>query len=109
MVEGRKEAPRSLCAPWYKEGGGRGGLNLLLAFNGVCKLYLGDGEGEKGGRNCKGGGVELWMRVVKIGERVGRRRGDKDGKKKRGGRKRHSWRLPHKLPKKAPLRVSVRV
>lgn len=60
MVEGRKEAPRSLCAPWYKEGGGGGGLNLLLAFNGVCKLYLGDGEGEKGGRNCKGGGVELW-------------------------------------------------
>lgn len=32
-----------IFTPWYKELYGLGGLNLLLAFNGVCKLYL-DGE-----------------------------------------------------------------
>lgn len=75
-VEGRK-APRNLCTRWYKGGGG---LNLLLAFNGVCKLYVDVGEGRerrrKGGRNCKGG---VDAKIVKIDERVGRKREDKEG------------------------------
>lgn len=82
--------------------GGGGGLNLVLAFNGVCKLYLGGGKGWK-----EWGGVE---RVVKIDVDGRKREEEVDGKKKwEEERKGHSWRLPHKLPKKALLRVSVRV
>lgn len=39
-------------------------------------LGKGGREGEKGGRNCKGG---VDAKIVKIDERVGRKREDKEG------------------------------
>lgn len=108
-----------------------GGLNLPLAFNGVCKLYLrGKGEAEGGeARNPRTTEIEEWkrekrvewMRVVKIDDENKTKEKGGNGEEqweterrleetnKRAGWKRHSWRLPHKLPKKAVLQVSVRV
>lgn len=115
--------------------GSTGGLNLLLAFNGVCKLYLGGGirvrdrARGRGRRERKRGWfghvtrgpveVEEWkrrverMRAVKIDDKNKTKENAGNGGTrtvgKNSGRKRHSCRLPHKLPKKALLQVSVRV
>ncbi|EZA56157.1 hypothetical protein X777_03489 [Ooceraea biroi] len=66
--QGGGEEGHEIFTPWYKRARRvPGGLNLLLAFNGVCKLYSKKGE----------------IRARRVQERGEDRARKRDGKKRR--------------------------